>query len=161
MSNADKAIICKKGKLAKNNATRQLIRNKLVTSGLTIKGTVPLRDPGGKKRLYARAQFNGMNFSHVFDGTFSASSSEAISDSNSKIVMHLGQLRCNTTSHSNGTCPMDVSANGDAQKGPKRTGCFATKIAPVGDSVGAGVRWPFAMLRTCSICNTDLRLLQL
>ena len=97
-----------------------------------------MRDPGGKKSLHARAQFKGMNFSYVFDDTFlTSSSSEAISDSNSKIDMSLGKLRCNTTSHSNGTCPMDVSANGDAQKGSK-PGCFATKIAPVGDSVGAG-----------------------
>ena len=58
ISNADKTVICKKGKTChENNATRQLIRNKLVTSGLAIKGTVPMRDPCcGKKGLRARAQ---------------------------------------------------------------------------------------------------------
>ena len=79
MSDAHKTVICKKGKLAKNNATRQLIRNTFVTSGLTIKGTVPMRDPGGKKCLHARARFKGVNFSNVFDGTFSSSSSGSIS----------------------------------------------------------------------------------
>ena len=136
MSDAHKTVICKKGKLAKNNATRQLIRNKLVTSGLTIKGTVPMRDPGGKKCLHARAQFKGMNFSHVFDGTFSSSSSEAISDSNLKMDTFLCKSPYSPTSHSNDTCPMDVSTNGDAQKGSE-SGRFVTKIAPAGDSVGA------------------------
>ena len=136
MSNAVKTVICKKGKLAKNNATRQLIRNKLVTSGLTIKGTVPMRDPGGKKCLHARAQFEGVNFSNVFDGTFSTSSSEAISDSNLKMDTFLCKSPYSPTSHSNDTCPMDVSTNGDAQKGSE-SGRFVTKIAPAGDSVGA------------------------
>ena len=137
MSNADKTLICKKGKLAKNNATRQLIRNKLVTSGSTIKGTAPMRAPGGKKGSHACTQFKGMNFSHVFDDTFSSSSSGAISDSNLKMGMFLRKSPYFPTSHSNDTCPMDVSTNGDSQKGPE-SGRFVTKTAPVGDSVGAG-----------------------
>ena len=137
MSNADKTLICKKGKLAKNNATRQLIRNKLVTSGSTIKGTAPMRAPGGKKGSHACTQFKGMNSSHVFDDTFSSSSSGAISDSNFKMDMFLRKSPYFPTSHSNDTCPMDVSTNGDSQKGPE-SGRFVTKTAPVGDSVGAG-----------------------
>ena len=136
MSDAHKTVICKKGKLAKNNATRQLIRNKLVTSGLTIKGTVPMRDPGGKKCLHARAQFEGVNFSNVFDGTFSTSSSEAISDPNSKNGVSLGCLPWNRGSYSNGTCPMDASTTCNAQKG-SLLGDPTHKIAPAGDSVGA------------------------
>jgi hypothetical protein len=49
--------------------------------------------------------------------------------------MSLGKLPVNPASHSNNTCPVDVSTITDAQKGSE-SGCFATKIAPVGDSVG-------------------------
>jgi len=68
----------------------------------------------------------------VYDGHFS---SVGISDPNSKSGTFLGELPSNLTSHSNNTCPMDVSTIADAQKGSE-PGCFATKIAPVGDSVG-------------------------
>ena len=142
MSDAHKTVICKKGKLAKNNATRQLIRNKLVTSGLTIKGTVPMRDPGGKKCLHARAQFKGVNFSNVFDGTFSSSSSESISDPNSKNGVSLGCLPVNRGSYSNDTCPMDASTTCNAQKG-SLLGDPTHKIAPAGDSVGVDEMIPF------------------
>jgi len=142
MSDAHKTVICTKGKLAKNNATRQLIRNKLVTSGLTIKGTVPMRDPGGKKCLHARAQFKGVNFSNVFDGTFSSSSSESISDPNSKNGVSLGCLPVNRGSYSNDTCPMDASTTCNAQKG-SLLGDPTHKIAPAGDSVGVDEMIPF------------------
>ena len=95
-----------------------------------------MRDPGGKKGLHARVQFKDMNFSHVFDGTFSTSSSEAISDSNSKNGVSLGCLPWNRGSYSNGTCPMDASATCNAQKG-SLLGDPTHKIAPAGDSVGA------------------------
>ena len=98
--------------------------------------TVPMREPGGKKGLRARAQFKGMNFSHVFDGTFSASSSETISDSNSKNGVSLGCLPFNRGPYSNSTCPMDASTTCNAQKGSLLDDP-THKIAPIGDSVGA------------------------
>ena len=76
----------------------------------------------------------------VYDGHFS---SVGISDPNSKFGTFLGKLPVNPASHSNNTCPMDVSTIADAQKGSE-PGCFATKIAPVGDSVGADKTTSFA-----------------
>jgi len=70
--------IAKKGKLAKDCVTRKLLRKNLKANGLNIRGTVPIRDPGGKNSSHARAQLKGMNFSHVFDDPFSASSSVAL-----------------------------------------------------------------------------------
>ena len=91
--------------------------------------------PDGKKCKDASAQLKGVNFSSVFSDQFPASSSEGISDPNWSSGTFLGKLPSNLTSHSNNTCPMDVSTIADAQKGSE-PGCFATKIAPVGDSVG-------------------------
>ena len=95
-----------------------------------------MRDPGGKKCLRARAHFKDMNFSHVFDDSFSASSSEEISDPNSKNDVSLGCLPLNSGSYSNGTCPMDTSATCNAQK-TSLLDAPTHKIAPAGDSVEA------------------------
>ena len=135
MSDAHKAEIAKHGRLAKDKVTKQKIRGKLKANGLTTRGEVPMVGPDGKTCTNARAQLEGVNFSSVFSDQFPTSSSEAISDSNSKSGVSLGCLPLNRGSYSHGTCPMDTSTTCNAQK-TSFLDVPTHKIAPAGDSVG-------------------------